>query len=136
MPTWCAQMEMPSWYAHRSLLNEARPSWEVFEAGVFLFVMPVQSGGNVRETVRRCLAFAVLATLLLPMVIAVVLGLGGLLASLGDQAGAAACRRVGLIVGAVWFIALAGTATASGIMALEGSGLRPEKSDSPPADHS
>lgn len=98
--------------------------------------MPVQSGGNVRETVRRCLAFAVLMTLLLPMVIAVVLGLGGLLASLGDVAGATACRRVGLIVGAVWFIALAGTATASGIMALESGGLRPEKSDSPPADHS
>jgi len=100
------------------------------------FVMPVQSGGNVRETVRRCLAFAVLMTLLLPMVIAVVLGLGGLLASLGDEVGAAACRRLGLIVGAVWFIALAGTATASGIMALESGGFHPEKSDSPPADHS
>lgn len=78
----------------------------------------------MREIVRRLLAWGVVLTLLLPMVIAVVLGLGGLLSSLGDQAGAAACGRVGLVVGVVWFMALAGTAAASGIMALDGNADR------------
>lgn len=85
----------------------------------------------MREIVRRLLAWGVVLTLLLPMVIAVVLGLGGLLSSLGDEAGGAACGRVGLVVGVVWFMALAGTAAASGIMALEGNAARPERSDGP-----
>lgn len=85
----------------------------------------------MREIVRRLLAWGVVLTLLMPMVIAVVLGLGGLLSSLGDEAGGAACGRVGLVVGVVWFMALAGTAAASGIMALEGNAARPERSDGP-----
>lgn len=77
--------------------------------------------------VRRVLAWGVLLTLLLPMVIAVALGLGSLLASLGDEAGAAACGRTGLVVGVVWFLALAGTAACSGIIALEANADRPDR---------
>ena len=93
----------------------------------------------MRELVRRLLAWVVLLTLLLPMVIAVVLGLGALLSSLGDETGAAACGRVGLVIGVAWFLAVAATATASGIMALEASASRPDRQDrsgSPPADQS
>jgi hypothetical protein len=91
----------------------------------------------MRELIRRLLAWGVLLTLLLPMVIAVVLGLGALLSSLGDEAGAAACGRVGLVIGAAWFLALAATATTSGIMTLEAGTSRPERPerpDSPLAD--
>jgi len=93
----------------------------------------------MRERVRRLLAWGVLMAVLLPMVIAVVLGLGALLASLGDKAGAIACGRIGLVIGVVWFLALAATATASGIMTLEASAIRPtdpyepERPDDPPS---
>lgn len=92
----------------------------------------------MREPVRRLLVWGVLLTVLLPMVIAVVVGLGALLASLGDKVGAAACGRIGLVFGVVWFLALAATATASGIMTLEGSSDRsdrPGRPGSPPSDH-
>lgn len=81
--------------------------------------------------IRRFLAWGVTLTLLLPMVIVVVLGLGGLLSSLGDEAGASACGRVGLVVGVAWFLALAGTAAASGLIALEAGGHRPDRPDGP-----
>lgn len=86
----------------------------------------------MREQVRRVLARAVSLTILLPMVIAVVLGLGALLASLGDEAGAAGCGRIGLVIGVGWFLALAATATATGILTLEASAGQPrgpEKSE-------
>jgi len=92
----------------------------------------------MRERVRRLLAWGVLLAVLLPMVIAVVLGLGALLASLGDKAGGVACGRIGLAIGVVWFLALAATSTASGIMTLEASTSRPpehprpERPDDPP----
>jgi len=92
----------------------------------------------MRERVRRLLAWGVVLTLLLPMVIAVVLGLGALLSSLGDKAGAAGCGRIGLVIGVAWFVALAATATASGVMMLEesvGRPDRPERSEGPPSDH-
>jgi len=66
------------------------------------------------------LAWGVSLAVFLPMVIAVVAGLGALLASLGDAAGAAACGRVALVCGAGWFLALVGTVTACGIIALDG----------------
>lgn len=100
-------------------------------------VMDSQASTLMRELVRRLLAWGVLSAVLLPMVIAVVLGLGTLLSSLGDTAGAAACGRVGLVIGASWFLALAATATASGIMMLEGTASRPDRSarsDSSPGD--
>ena len=81
----------------------------------------------MREPVRRLLAWGVLLAVLLPMVIAVVLGLGALLFSLGDKAGAAACGRIALVIGVAWFLSLAATATASGIMTLEGSAGRPDR---------
>lgn len=96
-----------------------------------------QASTLMREPVRRLLAWGVLLTLLLPMVIAVVLGLGALLFSLGDKAGAAACGRIGLVIGVAWFLALAATATASGIMTLEGSAGRPVspvRPDDPPLE--
>ena len=98
----------------------------------------------MRERVLRLLAWGVVLTLLLPMVIAVVLGLGALLSSLGDKAGAAGCGRIGLVIGVAWFVALAATATASGVMMLEESVGRPdrpdrldrpERSEGPPSDH-
>jgi hypothetical protein len=73
----------------------------------------------MRETVRRCLAWGVLSSLLLPMVVAIVTGLAALLASLGDRPGATACGRVALVLGACWVVALAATATAGGILTLE-----------------
>ena len=88
----------------------------------------------MREQVRRLLAWGVLLTILLPMVIAVALGLGALLSSLGDEAGARGCGRIGLVVGVAWFLALAATATASGILTLEGTVGRPDKPENPPSE--
>jgi hypothetical protein len=91
----------------------------------------------MREHVRRLLAWGVLLTILLPMVIAVVLGLGALLASLGDRAGAAGCGRIGLVIGVAWFLALAATATAGGILTLEGNAgaaARPVRPEDPPLE--
>ena len=105
--------------------------------GLEVLVIDSQASTFMRELIRRLLAWGVLLTLLLPMVIAVVLGLGALLSSLGDESGAAACGRVGLVIGAAWFLALAATATAGGIMTLEAGASRPERpdrSDSPRAD--
>lgn len=73
----------------------------------------------MRLTVRRCLAWGVLLSLLLPTAVAVVTGLAALLGSLGDAAGATACSRVALVLGAVWVVSLAATATAAGILVLE-----------------
>jgi hypothetical protein len=105
--------------------------------GLEVVVTDSQASIFMRELIRRLLAWGVLLMLLLPMVIAVVLGLGALLSSLGDASGAAACGRAGLVIGVVWFLALAGTATASGILALEtsaGRPDRPDRSDSHPAE--
>lgn len=114
--------------AGRRRLREATPLWR---SGLEVVVTDSQASTFMRELIRRLLACGVLLTLLLPMVIAVVLGLGALLSSLGDEAGAAACGRVGLVIGVVWFLALAATATASGIMTLEASASRPGRPDRP-----
>ena len=118
-------------------LRETIPLWR---SGLEVVVTDSEASTFMRELIRRMLASGVLLTLLLPMVIAVVLGLGSLLSSLGDEAGAAACGRVGLVIGVAWFLALAATATASGIMTLEASASRLDRSDrsdrsgSPPED--
>jgi hypothetical protein len=117
-------------------LRETTPLWR---SGLEELVTDSQASMFMRDLVRRLLAWGVLLTLLLPMVIAVVLGLGALLSSLGDETGAAACGRVGLVIGVAWFLALAATATASGIMTLEASASRPDRldrPDSPAADQS
>jgi len=74
----------------------------------------------MRASLRRFLTWAVLLAVLLPVALVVVVGLGALLSALGDKAGAVACWRVCLVGGVGWFVALAGTATAAGILALEG----------------
>jgi hypothetical protein len=117
-------------------LLETTPLWR---SGLVALASDSQASTFMRELIRRLLAWGVLLTLLLPMVIAVVLGLGALLSSLGDESGAAACGRVGLFIGVAWFLALAATATASGIMTLEASASRPDRlgrPDNPPADQS
>ena len=88
----------------------------------------------MREQVRRLLAWGVLLSILLPMVIAVALGLGALLSSLGDETGARGCGRVGLVIGVIWFLALAATATAGGILALEAPAGRQERPEDPPSE--
>jgi len=75
---------------------------------------------RMRDALRRFLLRAVLLTLLLPVALAVVVGLGALLSAVGDRAGAVACGRVCLVVGAAWLMALAGTATVAGLLAIDG----------------
>ena len=80
----------------------------------------VMRESTIRKSLRRVLLRTVMASLLLPVVLGVVVGLGALLAAVGDKAGAVVCARVGLIVGAGWLMALAGTATAAGMLTLDG----------------
>jgi len=87
----------------------------------------------MRESLRRFLLWSVMMSLLLPVALAVIVGLGALLAAVGDQAGAAACGRVCLLIGAGWLVAIAGTATAAGILAVEGP--RPADGRPPERDH-
>jgi hypothetical protein len=67
---------------------------------------------------RRVLAWALAAMLLLPIVLMLVLGLGSLLAALGDGSAATVCGRIALGVGVVWLTAVVATTMASGIVAL------------------
>ncbi|NBW96622.1 MAG: hypothetical protein EBR28_07780, partial [Planctomycetia bacterium] len=60
----------------------------------------------MRGIVRRMLLTGVACAILLPIVIAVVVGLGMLLKAVGDGAGAAVCGRVALVVGAGWIVAV------------------------------
>jgi hypothetical protein len=73
----------------------------------------------MRATVRRLLAWGVVLSLLLPVSLSVVIGLTALLSSLGDAAAATACGRMALALGVVWLVALAATAVAGGIVALD-----------------
>lgn len=61
-----------------------------------------------RNRLRRPLAWCLTATILLPAVLALVLGLGRMLAALGDEAGATACDRVALLSGVLWAVAIVG----------------------------
>lgn len=72
-----------------------------------------------RDPVRRALTWGAAATLLLPIVIAVVLGLGGLLGGLGDTPGARVCAWIGLAIGAVWITAIVATTAINAIAVLE-----------------
>lgn len=74
----------------------------------------------MRESLRRVLLWFVLSSLLLPTALGVVVGLAALLSAVGDTAGAVACGRAGLVVGVGWLMALAGTATVAGMLAVEG----------------
>ena len=68
--------------------------------------------------VRRVLWSALLVTVSLPIVLAVVLGLGFLLEALGDEIGWVWCRRLALVLGAAWAVAIAGTTVCSAILSL------------------
>lgn len=71
------------------------------------------------HAVRTALIWGVAATLLLPVVLAVVLGLGSLLHAVGDAAGARACGRVALGAGAAWLVAVVSTTAISALALLE-----------------
>lgn len=68
-----------------------------------------------RDPIRRGLVWGAVATLLLPIVLAVVLGLGGLLGGLGDAAGSRFCLRVALVVGAAWIVGVVATTALSAV---------------------
>lgn len=72
-----------------------------------------------RGIIRRLLLAGVTASLLLPIVVAVVIGLGVLLRAIGDGLAAAVCGRVALIAGVCWLVAIITTAVASGIALLD-----------------
>lgn len=73
----------------------------------------------MRGIILKLLAWSLIAAVLLPVVVAVVLGLGALLAAVGDAPGAVVCRRLGLVAGVLWLVALVATTVASGIAAIE-----------------
>lgn len=73
----------------------------------------------------RGLVWGLVASILLPIAVTVTIGTGGLLAAVGDQAAAAVCRRVALVLGILWITALAGTTIVSGLIAAARGG-RPE----------
>lgn len=80
------------------------------------------------DPLRRGLAWALAATLLLPMVLVVTLGTGGLLAAVGDDA-AAVCRWVAVPLGILWVVAVAATASLAALLLLAGprSGRPPRR---------
>ena len=75
--------------------------------------------------VRRLLAWGVVLSLLLPVVLVLALGLGGLLRGMGDAVGGQLCLRVALLVGLGWAAAVILTAVAGGLLVLE-TGPGPE----------
>lgn len=77
-----------------------------------------------RNPIRRILLWGVLATLLLPVVLAVVLGLGGLLGGLGDAVGSRFCLRAGLVVGAAWLVSIVVTTVSAALATLTYDGRR------------
>ena len=69
--------------------------------------------------IRQMLLAGVACSLLLPIVLAVVIGLGVLLRAVGDVAGGVVCGRIALVVGAAWLVAVVTTAVASGAALLD-----------------
>jgi hypothetical protein len=62
-----------------------------------------------RNHLRRPLAWCLAATILLPALLALLLGLGRLLAALGDASGARACDRIALLAAVLWAVAVVAT---------------------------
>lgn len=71
-----------------------------------------------RKILRRGLTWGVVAILLGPLLIAVVLGLGALLAALGDTSAAAVCGRVALALGVVLVTAVVATTACNALAVL------------------
>jgi len=78
------------------------------------------------QIVRRLLAWGLALSLLLPLVLIVVLSLGGLLAGLGDKVGGSICLRTALGIGVIWSTAVVVTAVTGGLLALEAGTEQPE----------
>lgn len=72
-----------------------------------------------RGIIRRLLLAGVAGSVLLPVVLAVVTGLGVLLQAVGDAAGGRVCGRSALVVGVCWLVAIITTAVASGAALLD-----------------
>jgi hypothetical protein len=81
-----------------------------------------------RFGLRRGLAWSLVATLLLPVALAVVAGLAGLLAALGDGGGAAVCGRAALGLGVVWLVSLVVTVALTALTLL----AAPDRRGPPP----
>lgn len=73
----------------------------------------------MRGIVVRLLVGSLIAALLLPVLVAVVLGLAALLQGLGDAAAATACQRLALVAGVLWVVAIIVTSVCSGVMAVD-----------------
>lgn len=72
-----------------------------------------------RGIIRRLLVAGVIGSVLLPIVLAVVIGLGVLLQAVGDATGGRVCGRAALAVGVCWLVAIITTAVASGAALLD-----------------
>ena len=68
----------------------------------------------------RGLTLGLAAAVLLPIVLAVTLGTGSLLAAVGDTSAAAVCRRVALAIGMLWVVSLVATTVLSALLTLAG----------------
>lgn len=77
-----------------------------------------------RDGTHRGLIWGLAATILLPVLLAVVLGLGALLSALGDTWGAVACQRAALAAGVLWIVAVVFTTVVNAITVLEFGGRR------------
>gem|GEM_PF-1567816 len=73
-----------------------------------------------RAPLHRALVWGIGATLLLPILLAVILGLGGLLGGLGDAAGARVCLRAGMVVGVVWLTSVVATVAVTAMAVVGG----------------
>ena len=78
--------------------------------------------GPMGDFVRRALSWGIVSSLLLPILALVVIGLGALLAALGDDIGARFCGRVALLAAVVWLLAVVATAVLAGIAGLAAEG--------------
>ncbi|MEI7861197.1 MAG: hypothetical protein WCJ21_01145 [Planctomycetota bacterium] len=74
----------------------------------------------MRGLLRRILRWSVVGSVLLPVVLSIVVGLGWLLRSLGDPAGASFSGRLALALGASWLLAVIVAAVAGAVMTLIG----------------
>ena len=74
--------------------------------------------GPMGDFMRRALSWGIVSSLLLPILALVVIGLGALLAALGDNVGARFCGRVALLSAVVWLLAVVATAVLAGIAGL------------------
>ncbi len=73
------------------------------------------------DPLHRGLVWGLAATLLLPMVIAVMLGTAALLAAVGDDLAAAVCRWSAVPLAVIWGAALAATTALSAASQLTAS---------------